>query len=139
MNKTLIIFGLIIIAIGIFVAVFNLSKQKESFNNIEHFDMLQTIAETFWEEEEEAGENQKNKEKKTESAASKAQIQTESVLSKEPSVEAAVESETARQLSKKTCMNSVIEYATSLMEQAKIEQDRSSRALKFIAKLKRSL
>jgi hypothetical protein len=49
MNKTLIIFGLVIIVIGILVAVLNISKKEESFDNIENFDLLRTITETFWE------------------------------------------------------------------------------------------
>ena len=38
MNKTLIIFGLVIIVIGILVAVLNITKKEESFDNIENFD-----------------------------------------------------------------------------------------------------
>ena len=51
MNKTLIIFGLVIIVIGILVAVLNISKKEESFDNIENFDILRSITETFWEDE----------------------------------------------------------------------------------------
>lgn len=42
MNKTLIIFGLLIIFIGVLVAVLKISKKSESFNNF-----LRTITETF--------------------------------------------------------------------------------------------
>ena len=139
MNKTLIIFGLVIIVIGILVAVLNISKKEESFDNIENFDLLRTITEAFWEDEKKDEKKQKKKEQKTESAATEAQIQTESVLSQGLSVEAAVESETARKLSKKTCMKSVLDYATSLVDQAKIAQDRSSRALEFVQEIEKNL
>lgn len=143
MNKTLIIFGLVIIVIGILVAILNISKKQESFDNIENFDLLRTITETFWKDEKKDEKKQKKKEQKTESAATEAQIQTESVLSQglsvEAAVEAAVESETARKLSKKTCMKSVIDYATSLVEQAKIAQDRSARALEFVQEIQKNL
>jgi FtsZ-interacting cell division protein ZipA len=139
MNKTLIIFGLVIIVIGILVAVLNITKKEESFDNIENFDLLRSITETFWEDEEKDDKKQKKKVKKTESAATEAQIQTESILSLGLSVEAAVESETARKLSKKTCMKSIIDYATSLVDQAKIAQDRSTRALEFVGQIEKQL
>jgi len=165
MNKTLIIFGLVIIIIGILVVVLNKLKQKEFFEDkpsltkiAKSYWDLAAIAKAFWANDEKAGKIQTKIERKTKKAAIeakvqiekktkkaaikaaiKAQVETEKTVSKVESVQAAVESETARKLSKKTCLNGIVNYATSLVKQSKIAQERSERALKFIAEIKNIL